>query len=64
MLGIIELAVLAAVGFFVFKGISNFLSETKICPRCKGRGWWQNTRNREKCEWCNGTGQLPKDYPV
>ncbi|MDW3650577.1 MAG: hypothetical protein R8P61_26110 [Bacteroidia bacterium] len=40
------------------------LSETKRCQRCNGKGWWQNTRNRDKCEWCNGTGRLPKDHPL
>ncbi|MEO0899340.1 MAG: hypothetical protein AAFY71_23210 [Bacteroidota bacterium] len=44
--------------------LSGVFSSTKRCPRCDGKGWWQNTRNREKCEWCEGTGRLPKDFPT
>ncbi len=42
----------------------NLFSNTKRCPRCKGKGWWQNTRNRETCEWCKGEGRLPRDFPT
>ncbi|MCI4670843.1 MAG: hypothetical protein MRZ79_22095 [Bacteroidia bacterium] len=42
----------------------DMFSSTKRCSRCDGKGWWQNTRNREKCEWCKGSGRLPKDFPT
>ncbi len=47
-----------------FAGKSNPFSDYKECPRCEGKGWWQNTRNREKCEWCGGNGRVPKDFPL
>jgi len=47
-----------------FSGKSNPFSDSKQCPRCEGKGWWQNTRNREKCEWCGGTGKVPRDFPL
>ncbi len=44
--------------------LSNPLSDKVECPRCEGKGWWQNTRNRETCEWCKGSGKVPKDFPL
>ncbi|RMG23552.1 MAG: hypothetical protein D6730_14310 [Bacteroidetes bacterium] len=41
--------------------LSDLFSDTKRCPRCEGKGWWQNTRNRDKCEWCQGSGRIPKN---
>ena len=56
------------VGFILYRVfmpmIENAFSDTKECPRCEGKGWWQNTRNRDKCEWCKGSGRIPKDMPV
>jgi len=65
---LVRLAIIVGFGYLVFKGIlylfSEVFSDTKRCPRCEGKGWWQNTRNREKCEWCQGSGRLAKDFPV
>jgi hypothetical protein len=65
---IIRLAVIGLLLFLLFKGIlfviHELFSDTKRCPRCEGKGWWQNTRNREKCEWCKGEGRIPKDFPL
>ncbi|MEM7372208.1 MAG: hypothetical protein AAF587_26555 [Bacteroidota bacterium] len=59
------MAVILIIAFRVFGSwISDQFSDTKDCPRCDGRGYWQNTRNRERCEWCNGSGRLPKNLEV
>ena len=65
---IIQLALLAVIGVVAFRvgktWVSDIFSDTKSCPRCDGKGYWQNTRNRERCEWCNGSGRLPKEFDV
>ncbi len=38
------------------------LGKYKACPRCQGLGYWEGTRSREKCEWCKGSGKLPRDF--
>lgn len=68
MIRIIQLALLAMILIVAFRSLRGWLgnrfSDTKICPRCDGKGYWLNTRNRETCEWCQGSGRLPKDLEV
>jgi hypothetical protein len=35
-------------------------SNTITCTRCDGKGFWLAARGREKCDWCRGTGRLPR----
>lgn len=35
-------------------------SGTIKCSRCDGRGFWLGARGREKCDWCKGSGRLPR----
>lgn len=44
--------------------LGELFSQTRTCPNCEGRGYWLNTRNREMCDWCQGTGKVPKDFPL
>jgi DnaJ-class molecular chaperone len=30
------------------------------CGRCDGKGFWYTAREREKCDWCKGSGKLPR----
>lgn len=69
-MGLIRLLIILAIAFFVLRYLSqlaggpvfDLFSSTKRCSRCDGKGWWQNTRNRDKCEWCQGSGRLPKKF--
>ncbi|MEL6653857.1 MAG: hypothetical protein AAFQ87_23935 [Bacteroidota bacterium] len=65
---IFRLAIFGLILYGVYRAVQWLLgeafSDTKRCPRCEGKGWWQNTRSRDKCEWCKGSGRLPKNYPV
>lgn len=45
---------------FVFKWLRAAASSDEICSRCEGRGFWYGTRGKEKCDWCKGSGRLPK----
>lgn len=44
--------------------LKDHLSGQVTCPNCEGRGYWLNTRNREMCDWCQGSGKVPKDFPL
>jgi hypothetical protein len=33
---------------------------TVSCSRCEGKGYWYGAREREKCDWCKGSGRLPR----
>jgi hypothetical protein len=30
------------------------------CGRCEGKGYWYGARGRETCDWCKGSGKLPR----
>ena len=49
---VFRIAILALIGYGIYRGatwlISEVFSDSKRCPRCDGKGWWQNTRNRDK----------------
>jgi len=30
------------------------------CGRCEGKGFWYAARGKETCDWCKGSGKLPK----
>lgn len=59
---LVRLALLGATFYGIYKVVEYLLSDTKKCQRCDGKGWWQNTRNRDRCEWCNGSGKVPKNF--
>ncbi|MEL6624023.1 MAG: hypothetical protein AAFQ83_01425 [Bacteroidota bacterium] len=65
---IIRLAIIGFIGYLIFRGIMYVLTEvfsdTRRCTRCEGKGWWQGNRVREKCEWCEGSGRVSKDFPL
>lgn len=31
------------------------------CGRCEGRGFWYAARGKETCDWCKGSGRLPRN---
>jgi DnaJ-class molecular chaperone len=35
-------------------------SATMRCTRCEGKGFWYAARGKETCDWCKGSGQLPR----
>lgn len=30
------------------------------CERCSGKGFWYDARGKEICDWCRGTGKMPR----
>jgi len=30
------------------------------CGRCDGKGFWYAARGKEICDWCKGSGKLPR----
>ncbi|RAW00061.1 hypothetical protein [Pseudochryseolinea flava] len=58
-----RLLFLLGIGFAIFVFVRWVMSATakdEKCSRCDGRGFWYGTRGKEKCEWCRGSGKLPK----
>jgi DnaJ-class molecular chaperone len=53
-------ATLAFLVFVVFRWLRDAASKDEKCSRCDGNGYWYGTRGKEKCEWCKGSGRLPK----
>jgi DnaJ-class molecular chaperone len=35
-------------------------SEFVKCGRCEGKGFWYGTREKEICDWCRGSGKIPR----
>lgn len=33
---------------------------TVRCSRCEGKGYWYGARERERCDWCKGSGRMPR----
>ncbi|MDN5214629.1 hypothetical protein QQ020_21295 [Fulvivirgaceae bacterium BMA12] len=31
------------------------------CGRCEGKGFWYAARDRVTCDWCKGSGKLPRE---
>ena len=31
------------------------------CGRCNGKGFWYGAREKEICDWCKGSGKLPRN---
>lgn len=31
------------------------------CQRCDGKGFWYTARDRETCDWCRGSGKMPRE---
>lgn len=52
------LAVLAGL-YYVLVRIFN-PSDFVRCGRCDGKGYWYAARGRETCDWCKGSGKLPR----
>jgi len=62
MTQVIALVFIVIALYYVVQVIRGFLPASKpanACPRCDGQGYWLGTRDRERCNWCKGTGKLP-----
>jgi len=59
---IVRLALIAIIIWGVVYFIKLLIppSDFKKCGRCEGKGFWYAARGKEKCDWCNGSGKLPK----
>lgn len=53
-------ALLLGIVWLVAKLILRATDDTMKCSRCDGKGYWYGAREREKCDWCKGSGRLPK----
>jgi len=56
---IVLIGLVAGVYFIVRKLIqpSAFIR----CSRCEGKGFWYAARGKEICDWCKGSGKLPRN---
>jgi DnaJ-class molecular chaperone len=51
---------LIAIVYLVVKSLvrpSDFIK----CGRCEGKGFWYAARGKETCDWCKGSGKLPRN---
>lgn len=52
-------AIVLGVLYYIIK--SAFQPSDSIrCSRCDGKGYWYDARGKERCNWCKGSGRLPK----
>lgn len=49
-----------ALIYFLIKSFTK-PSEFVKCGRCEGKGFWYAARGKETCDWCRGSGKLPRD---
>jgi len=50
---------LAAAAYYVLRTILQ-PSDHIRCSRCDGKGYWLGARGKEICDWCKGSGKLPR----
>jgi len=50
---------LAAVVYYIIQKLIQ-PSDYIRCSRCDGKGYWLAARGRETCDWCKGSGKLPR----
>ena len=50
---------LAVAAYFI---LSKLLTPSEYirCSRCDGKGFWLAARGKETCDWCKGSGRLPR----
>lgn len=55
------LLIALAVGLYYFiQWLLHAMSDTVRCSRCEGKGFWLAARGKEVCDWCKGSGRLPR----
>jgi DnaJ-class molecular chaperone len=56
------LVLLSGAAIIIFQIVKRLVEprDSMRCSRCDGKGFWLGARGREKCDWCNGTGRLPR----
>lgn len=59
---LIFLALAVTAVYFTLKWLLQSRDGTVKCSRCGGKGFWYDARGKEKCDWCKGSGRLPKDF--
>lgn len=60
MIRLIIFGVIIVVIYFFIKRILN-PSEFITCERCAGKGFWYAARGKENCDWCKGSGKMPRE---
>jgi DnaJ-class molecular chaperone len=55
---LIFIGLVAGIIFLLQKILTS--SDFVKCGRCEGKGFWYTAREREKCDWCKGSGKLPR----
>ncbi len=55
----VVIAIILGIYFIIQRiiGSSDFIA----CSRCEGKGFWYDARGKEMCDWCKGSGKLPKN---
>lgn len=46
--------------YYIIRHIIGPSSDFMTCGRCEGKGYWYAVRGKETCDWCKGSGKLPK----
>ena len=63
MIGIlIRVVLFLAIGAGIYFVLKMLLTPSDYirCSRCDGKGFWLGARGRETCDWCKGSGKLPR----
>lgn len=60
MLRLLILGGIVAILYVILKSVIK-PSEFVKCGRCEGKGFWYAARGKETCDWCRGSGKLPRD---
>jgi hypothetical protein len=60
MIRILFFVVFGVLVYLLFQWLRNASSSDERCSRCDGRGFWYGARGKEKCDWCKGSGRMPK----
>lgn len=57
-----RLVIMAGLVALVYILIKSFSKPSEfVCGRCEGKGFWYAARVKETCDWCHGSGKLPRD---
>ncbi|MDX2303105.1 MAG: hypothetical protein NW226_09905 [Microscillaceae bacterium] len=58
-----RLAVILGVIMLIIYVFRDFFPPSDFirCGRCEGKGYWYAARGRETCDWCKGSGKLPRN---
>ena len=61
---LLRLAIPVGIILLIYYALKGFFGDNDPhfvrCGRCEGKGFWYAARGRETCDWCKGSGKLPR----